>query len=524
MMINLRPSLAQHLQQRLRAFEDGFRHNVALVGLPGSGKTFQVQQLIATDHTSLVIYCPLYRESCRTFLQRFLGAILQAGLRAPGGQPLERLLQRADAELPALATAVHSIEHLVARRALSEAFNRSLDAVPLVSAAHGRPCVLILDEFLFLEELGLSHAFHELGKRVMTWPTTWFILTSSSPFRAKAILRERLQLLFGQFELLTLEALEPARATAWVQQELKGLKGVKVVTPFLLNWLGASPWYLTVFLKRLKELANLRQASELTEALFLQTAWDLIGSPEGTLHQWCSSRIEPLSHLRDGGRAREAVLQIADGARTMTAVAGRIGRSRLDAALQVLADHDIAQRNGTCWVVLDPVLRCWLSTVLPSWQSEAGTDRAMVRQRFDEYLRSLWRHWSQTQQRSLSEQVADLLAHFSDETVSLDQKTGRLPRFQAVQALSASPGSAYLVAEGRGKRWCCSVSEIPVTEQGIASFEAFCRQQTPKPSRKVVVAKAGLDENATLIAKAANMWVWGAGELGVLMELYSPHA
>lgn len=520
--INLRPALGQHLQQRVQAFQEGFRHNLALIGPPGSGKTFQLQQLIARQPSSLlVIYCPVYRESCRTFLNRLLGAILQAGQGTDGQLSLEALLDSVETELPKTVAAVRAVEGLLARRAYGEAFNRSLDVIPVLSGEREQPCLLILDEFLCLEELGLVHAFHELGKRVMTWPSTLFILSSSSPSRARAILRERLQLLFGQFELLTLDALDPARASAWVHQELRPLRGLRQLSPFLIWWLGAYPWYLALVLRRLKEVAALRHAPELTEPLFLQALWNVLGSAEGSLHQWCVSRTTALANGRQGTRSLEVLLQIADGARTATEIGRRIGRAGLPGALQLLVEHDLAQRNGICWVAPDPVLRAWLCTCLWVQRSEVrlGTDAA--RRRFEQYVLCVWRQWAELQQRSLTDHVASLFAQFADETVSLDQKTGRLPRFQRIESRADAQGAgAYLVAEGGGKRWCCSVAEGPVTEERIGTFEAFCRSQQPRPSRKVLVASAGLDENAKVLAKAANMWVWGTAELELLTTLY----
>ncbi len=78
---NLRPETAQHLAQRLRAFSEGFRQNLAMLGPPGSGKTHQLQQLLIQPPANLFIrYCPLYRDSSRSFLQRFLCAILRSAV------------------------------------------------------------------------------------------------------------------------------------------------------------------------------------------------------------------------------------------------------------------------------------------------------------------------------------------------------------------------------------------------------------------------------------------------------------
>ena len=529
MTTNLRPELVRHLEQRLKAFGEGFRHNLALIGPPGSGKTFQLQQLLVrAPATMLLIYCPLYRESCRSFLHRFLSAILQAALSSAGhpmeagNLALDTLLQRVEPSYPKTAAAVRQAEGLLMRRLYGEAFSRTLDTIPILTEERRQPCVLILDEFLFLEELGLTHAFHELGKRVMTWPSTLFILASSSQYRARTILRERLQLLFGQFELLMLETLDAKPAAAWVQQELKGIRGVKATAPFLIQWLGAYPWYLAVMLKRLKELAMLHKHPDLNETLFLRTVWDLLGSPEGTLHHWCSSRMEALAHGRAGARATEALIQVAEGARTATEIGARIGRGGVSEALQLLVEHDLAERNGTCWMVTDPILRCWLSTVLLVQRSDARLEGTDVRQRFEQHLRSLWTRWIQAHQLSFPDQVVELFGRFCDDTVSLDSKTGRLPKFESIHTHQpeADGADVYLIADGQGKRWCAAVQGHAMDENAITGFEAFCRTQSPKPSRKVVIMKTAMDENARLMAKTANMWVWQPEDLHVLMELY----
>lgn len=523
---NLRPAHTQRLRQRLEAFREGFRQNLALIGPPRSGKTFQLSQLIAQPPEGLfLLYLPMHPEPPATMLARLARALLAAAGLESSEEPLEALLRSAQARRPRLAAWAAAVEALLARRAFAEALTKTLDVIPAIAEERGRPCVLILDEFLCLEDNGFGHAFQELGKRVMTWPNVMFLLASSSPFRARRILRERLHLLFGQFELLEFDPLDPATTCAWLQQELRGLRGARGAAPFLAGWLGTSPWYLTVFLARLHELARLRGADVLDTPLFMEAAWDMLGSPHGTLHQWCASRTAPADALAGAGRALEVLGHIAAGLRTTTELARRTGRAGLTACLQALQEHDVAQRNGTCWVVADPVLRCWLATGVWLQRGDPSLATATVRRRFEQSLQAMWDQWVQSRQLSFPEQMAELFSRFRDETIWLDQKTGRLPRFSAIHAAPSShPQANYLIAEGPGRRWCCAISEQPVSESAIAAFDAFCRQQSPKPARKVLVARAGLAENARVLAKAASMWVWEAKELEVLLGLYGQSA
>jgi hypothetical protein len=435
---------------------------------------------------------------------------------------LETLIEASQVRLPKTAAAIEPIGGLLGRRLYAEAFTRVLDLIPIASQECNRPAVLILDEFLLLEELGLAHAFHELGKRVMTWSSSLFILSSSSPYRARMILRERLQLLFGQFELLTLDALDPMTVASWIKQQLLRLRNHATVAPFLIRWLGAYPWYLTVFLKRAQELITLNRAREFGEPLFMHTAWDVLGNAEGVLHQWCVSRAGKLSSTRKGRRALDALLHIAQGVRTATELGRRIGRASLTEALQLIVEEDLAQRNGTCWTVADPILRCWLSTVVQAQQREAVPDPTLMRQSFERYLQSLWMQWQQFDRLSFPEQVASLFHQFSEETVSLDSRTGRLPQFDQIttQPVEATQRDAYLVADSAGRRWCASLNDGVVNEQIIATFEAFCKTQHPKPSRKLLITKTSLGEHVRVLAKTANMWVWESQDLNLLARLY----
>lgn len=522
--VDLRPSLMTYLHQRLLAFQDGFRHNLALLGPAGSGKTVLLQQVLRTSTARVTkIYCPLHRDPMREFLRRVASAVLRAALDDSSEAGLEDLLRQAEAVVPKTTAAVQQLDRYMTGQFQAEAFVRALDLIPVLSQELKRPTVLVLDEFLYLEELGLSHAFHELGKRVMIWPHTLFLLASSSPCRAREILRERLHLLFGQFEIAPIDVIETAAARAWMQHELPRAEPDAPPLQFMLHWVGTSPWYLSVLLKRMKELMLFKRGRRMADGIMVQAAWDVLGNSDGVLYQWCATQVERIVRQRDGPLAREALVHLAQGARTTQAIMQRCGtRRNLSAALQLLADHDLIQRKGACWVIPDQVFACWLSAVLgPSEARGLSSERQGAAQQFEQTIRSMWAQWLEATGQPLADRIGRLFSQFRNETVSLDHKTGRLPSFRVVRAQQTTGrGETYMVADSDERRWCCLIHEEKLGESGIAAFEEFCRTQSPKPSRKIVVAKEGLELNATLLAKEANMWVWKPEDVNLLCLLY----
>lgn len=534
-LASLHPSLAAYLRQRLAAFQDGFRHNVAIVGPLGNGKSTLLQHALAGAPSGVArISCVLQRDSVPGFVKRFATAVVRASLDTSEDLPWEALLQRAAPVAPNTVAAARALERYASGHLQAEAFVHALDLVPVLHQELQRPCVLVLDEFLHLEDLGLSHAFHELGKRVMTWPYVMFWVSSSSGCRAREILRERLQLLFGQFELLSLGPIETPAAMTWMQQQCPGIGQAPEVVNFLLHWLGASPWYLGILLKRMSELSRLKPrraqpgtsnrggGRRVTEQIMLDAAWDVLGSADGVLHQWCAALVDRIVHHPHGPLAREALIAIARGARTSQAVAQQYStRRHLSEALQLLVEQDLVQRKGACWVIPDQLFACWLSSVLGEGLSQGARDPQAARAAFHQAVWSTWTQWLAVSGQPLAARVEQLFAQFRNETVSLDYKTGRLPVFSQMNRQPARRADeTYLVAEGEERRWCCLIHEGKLDEAEIASFEQFCRSQLPRPSRKIVVARNGMELNAKLLAKEANMWVWEPEDVNLLFLLY----
>lgn len=528
-MHNLRPELTQHLLSRVYSFQEGFQRNIALIGPPGSGKTYQLRQLLAESFPHVdILYCPVYQESVRSLITRVLQSVLLRVMNeVPHTESLERMIHRAGEKMPHTAVSVEHAYEVLKRRRYYEAFSLTLETIRVSVEERGRPCVFVIDEFQNLETVKLGHVFHELGKRVMTWPKTLFILSSSTPQRARRILQERFQLLFGQFELLELNEVDAKKARQWLYQEMTPLSDASYAVEFFLKWIGPYPWYLNVFVKRIRENLEMRHPVLTAKSVVLQATWDTSGLPEGPLYQWCRSRIERLSGSSKGGRALEVLIQVAEGARTRTEIGKRIGRSGISKSLQYLSDEDLIERRGVCWWIPDPLFRFWLRAVVGADRYEVCEDDDQRRTRFCSAFGEMWDLWHGVKRMAFDEQVIRLLQAFQDETLAIGKKTGRLPFFSNIRRFRPQEFesfSRYLIADAKGKRWCLAIDEQPVSESAIRRFDAFCKMQVPRPTRKVIVIREPLGESETVLAKSLSMWVWCENDLAILEAMYGNQA
>ena len=519
---DLRPTLAAHLQQRLGVLSQGFRHNIALLGMSGSGKSHLAQQALRQlDAGFLKIYCPLQSASASTVVRQLTVAVLRAIVEDREGLPLEELLTRVSPTAPKTAEAARRLIDAGVGHVPAEAIVQALDLVPIAHGELRRPCVLVLDEFLVLGQLG-TQLFHEVGKRVVTWPYTVFVLTSSSPLKGREILRERLQLLFGQFELIALGHAEPTAAIAWMEQELSATPEADGLLRLVLEWTGPSVWALKVLVKRMRELTVLMGQPARLEVILTRALWDVLGSRDGVLHQWYAAKLQRLDGVRYGMLARDALLAVARGAKTTHAVCQAIGaRRHVSQALQVLIEQDVVVRRGACWLVPDQLLKLWLTSVHDPVQPQSVADPVHPGEPFERAARRLAGEWLQASRLSLTDQVQALFARFQNETIALEHKTGRLPAFQSFRAVRSDDGrGTFLVADAGAQRWCCLIDDRGLSEPDIAAFRRFCQQQSPRPARAVVIAYGGLELNVKLVAKDAGMWVWEPDDLRLLSLLY----
>ena len=87
-------------------------------------------------------------------------------------------------------------------------------------------------------------------------------MTSSHPQQAKKILLEKLSLLFGNFEMISVDPLDPQTSRQFIEETLQGIIIKEPLRDFLVDFTGGYPLYLHLICNELVSLSVLHSQDE----------------------------------------------------------------------------------------------------------------------------------------------------------------------------------------------------------------------------------------------------------------------
>jgi hypothetical protein len=122
--------------------------------------------------------------------------------------------------------------------------------------------------------------------------------------------------------------------------------------------------------------------------------------------------------------------------------------------------------------------------------------------------------------RNVIERLKDLFKLYRNETVEVNHKKYILPHFTEVEIRTTDENQPYIAARNYNKFWVCEVNEGYATESQMSGFVTRWQKTKRRVHQKILVVLDGVDENAILMAKAYNVWVWDVETLNVLMNVY----
>ncbi len=531
----MRDEIKKRILKRIAAFQDGYRQNLGLLGRSGVGKTTLITELLhkVEDQSSLIpvyVYAPSLDpsnlfEKWSTSLLR--GLFTSQSVMPPSG--LDSLILAAD---PIVPKAVEKIRQL--RRTLSRDHHLPtkdlFHLAALIAEETGKKILFILEEVQVLSEILDGDVFGALGKEIMLEKSTLYLFTSSNPVLAQEILRDKLALLFNNFEVLHLDAYSPNEGIQAIRRSLSDLCLPYWQMRFLLSLTGSHPFYLHQVLQRLSNvLITSTPQSSITEDLADQYLFKLgraltleLFGALSPLSVYFEKKLETaLTHIKESHLALRAALAVSEGYYKASEVAMVLDRKVFEVKkiLDRLVDLDLISQNGTIYFYHDVMFGSWIQEVYRKRFSNGSPMVGGEEKEFETSLIQKYRQFRSWNSSAPEARLETLLKQFHNDRFDLEGKKYRLPPFSEFNRVSLLQGTPLLVARSRDLRWVFQLYDRKIEEKDISSFLIHAKNLNKRIQKKIIIALNGVEANARLLAHELKIQIWEMRDYNKLMRL-----
>ena len=390
----------------------------------------------------------------------------------------------------------------------------------------GKHCIVVLDEFHRLGEMGIKNAFSNFGKRIMVQKDTMYLVSSSSFSASKKILAEKLSLLFGNFERIYLEPFNFETSFDFLEKRLSPIELSESMKYFLVAFTDGHPFFLETIVSRVRELSSAKGEEQVSRATVATVLLKLLYESQGILFQFFLKWISPWMKPRARGRHLLVLTAIARGANKLKDIAAAAGLNQREASAQIqeLIEHELVIKTGVFYRFHNKIFKFWLKEVFEKKElSLLGT--AAGAQDFLNRIEALAEENEKLLRTDVSDHVLKLFALFRNDIVEFGEKRRQLPHF--TEFLSVPPSAAAgkgssrgLIAKGRGRCWVCKITEEKATEKEVLELLEGAAGKAKSAATPVLIALKGVDENAKLLAKDRRVLTLGLSRLNMLMDIY----
>ena len=519
-----RTELLDRILRRALDLTAGYRQNLALLGPLRIGKSSILQravELLARHPQLLPMSLEVRADATLVeFVEQFACTLLHRYAAAEGRtipQTFEDLAKYCQPYIPR-TTVLLTRAIGQARRRRTEALSTLFEAPGLLREESGRFCIILLDEFDRLAAWSRAKPFAALGRQIIVQQATMYLLASSSEDAARAILQERLAVLFGHFEVVRVGPFElptaeqylgTHRGLGWLGlSRLIGLADLTAGQPAELSWVAD-------VLQCVSEDGRHDPAARVSEAMI-----ELLFKPSGALSRRCHEMLAKIP-VRRRAATMPVLAAVAQGHHRVVALAAATGLSvpEVTRAVRVLVTAGVVTRRGVLCCIEDRLLQFWLRTVYPIQSSPVQLPSAAAEQAFSDQVRRWLEQAAARAPQAVLEVVAELMRRFQNEMLEWHGKRVRFPRLD-VHTLLLPGAPRAVVGQREDTQWFCVPYTATIREQDAVALVQTLRHVAKPWRRRIVVAVEGLEVNARLFLQEQRFWVWELADLNQLLELY----
>ena len=521
-----RKEISTILKKRVDAFSRGYRQNVALVGQSNVGKTILIEKFIsAFSYPDIIpVYVDVVSEPFDYFVKKFMGAVLHSYLSFRGvGVPenFDALIKKAKQYLPVTMKAMRAISREIKRNNNEKAFALLLSLTTVLGDETGKKVLVIFDEFDRFQHFDLEDPLDSFSQEIMVQKDTMYFVTSSNPDDAKRIFREKLSLLFGNFESLDVHAFCFAESAEFIDLRLRPIDIDKSYEKLLIMLTDGQPYFLDLLVTEIKRLSLYREIS-VTKEVMIDAFTHLVFSPHGAIYQHFMIVLALFNKGDQFNFYLNILLAITCGRKKLSDISCFVEKENAEVkkALQRFIEEGLVDKTGNFFHVKDRLLKFWLKYVFHPRFVSLGLSFRSTELKFRADFSQLIDMALQEEQKEISKRVEDLLRSFKNDVIEINSKRIKCPSFNEVYQRPANGRIYPIHAKGQKTRWLCQVANKPVEEEDIYSLVTDCRKLNNRVNKKILITPHGISLNAKLMAKQEKITIWNLRNLNFVFDLY----
>jgi hypothetical protein len=516
-----RKSYLEVLEKRVIALKDGYRQNIAFIGDEQVGKTAILHKFSNSflDNRFLLFYLEVRPESLISFCRRFAAVLLYNFLCSTDVQlkeDLEFLMEKSSVYIPKTVSKVKTVLADAQRRKKDNVFSELLSLTNIIHQETGKFCVVIFDEFQNLEALGIKSLYKEWAQRLMLEKSTMFIIASSAAYKAKAILSGDLSLLFGNFEVITVEPLNIKSSSEYLKIRLGASAIKEEARNFIIHFTGGYPVYLDIFCQALIKSST----SGLVDALE-----NLLFAHSGILNQKFTDYLKRFQDVPFGPDYLAILHLISNGRNKAKDISHILKKpvKLVNVRINYLLCIDVIVRSGDFLKISDRVFGFWLKFVYQEKINSLIFDVLNQKISFRKNIETMIQEFISSSQKPVAERVTELLRLFADERAQIERRKVTFNHFREIKPLDFESRSLKegLICRSSESLWIFGFKQEMLTEEDISEFSRECKKYRNKLQKKIIVSLKDIDANSQLKALDEKVWTWDLNSLNQIMDLFS---
>ncbi len=516
-----RKNYEEILEKRVSGLKDNYRQNIAIIGDELSGKTSLVFNFLNKfqDNRIICLYLDVRPESLNSFAKRFIGVLFYNFLSNSGlilKEDLDFLLLKSEKFAPKTVEKAKFILSSLNKRKRKNIFTELNMLAEVLHQETGKSCVVIFDEFQNLESIGFLNLYREWSKLLITNKNIMYIIISSMKLKTRSILSKNLSLLFGNFEVITVEPFDIKSSGEYLSLRLSGVNLAAPLSDFIVHFTGGCPMYLEVIADSILKNKEGALAEILENLLFDST---------GILNQRFSTYIKSyLDHPHTNDYISILYL-ISSGRNRIKDISHLLRMQKKDLVARVnhLLELDTVTRSGDFLKINDRVFSFWMKFVYQEKLSSLTFDAKNQKNKLRDSLEGMIQEFILNAQKPIMERMNELLGSFEDEMVQLERRRIRLNHFREIKPLEFHSRILKngLIGRSNDSLWLVAVKQDQLSEEDVVEFSRECRRYRHKLQRKIIVTLKDIDTNTRLRALEEKIWTWDINSLNQMLDLYS---